>query len=104
MCNSIGPCLPFSPRETRHRNKQAAPDPPAGVSGLRREDADTEEAKTYALLMADTVLVTADVPELLTTAAARSWKDNAYFFKVTAPVSFIQRVPLVAFDCLGVRT
>lgn len=53
-----------------------------GVSGLRREDADTEEAKAYALLMADTVLVTPDAPELLTTAAPRSWKDNAYFFKV----------------------
>ena len=49
---------------------------------MRREDADTEEAKAYALLMADTVLVTPDAPELLTTAAPRSWKDNAYFFKM----------------------
>ncbi len=55
----------------------------AGVSGLRREDADTEEAKSYAMLMADTVLVTAGAPELLTTAAPRTWKDNAYFFKVS---------------------
>jgi hypothetical protein len=62
------------------------------VSGLRREDADTEEAKTYAMLMADTVLVKPDgaAAELLTSAALRSWKDNAYFFKVLPCVLLVR--------------
>lgn len=75
-----------------------------GVSGLRREDADTEEAKTYAMLMADTVLVKPDgaAAELLTSAALRSWKDNAYFFKgeeeeeneaADVPVQFSKAAP-----------
>ena len=55
------------------------------MAGLRREDADTEAAKTYALQMADTVLVpeNGNPAELLTGVAPRTWKDNAYFFKVS---------------------
>lgn len=70
-----------------------------GASGLRREDADTEEAKTYAMLMADTVLVKGqgEAPEVLTTVALRSWKDNAYFFKVgpSCPARRLRRMAAV---------
>ena len=57
---------------------------PAGVTGLTRADAATEAAKTYAIALADTVLVTegGSGAELLTANAARTWKDNAYFFNV----------------------
>lgn len=55
-----------------------------GVAGLTRPDAATEAAKTYALAMADTVLVPEDGAggELLTSVAPRTWTDNAYFFNV----------------------
>lgn len=76
-----------------------------GASGLRREDADTEEAKTYAMLMADTVLVKGEgeAPEVLTTAALRSWKDNAYFFKVAPSCLAICLRLMAALHSLAVR-
>lgn len=53
------------------------------MAGLTRLDAATEAAKTYALQMADTVLVPAGgAGELLTGGAPRTWTDNAYFFNV----------------------
>ena len=55
-----------------------------GVTGLTRADAATEAAKTYAIALADTVLVPdgGAGAELLTANAARTWTDNAYFFNV----------------------
>ena len=55
-----------------------------GVTGLTRSDAATEAAKSYALAMADTVLVPegGSATELLTAGAPRGWTDNAYFFNV----------------------
>jgi hypothetical protein len=51
---------------------------------LTRADAATEAAKTYAIALADTVLVPDGGAggELLTANAARTWTDNAYFFNV----------------------
>lgn len=56
----------------------------AGVQGLRREDAETEAAKTYALQLADTVLVKEGgaSPELLTAACPKAWSEVAYYLKV----------------------
>ena len=51
---------------------------------MTRPDAATEAAKSYAIAMADTVLVPEGDSggELLTGVAARTWTDNAYFVDV----------------------
>jgi hypothetical protein len=55
-----------------------------GVTGQRREDADKEAAKNYALLIADTVLVRerGATPEVLTLACPKAWAEVAYYLKV----------------------
>ena len=68
----------------------------AGVGDLHREDADKDMAKTYALLIADTVMVPVEgesLPEkekdrnLTVSACPKGWTDAAYFFKVSTPPS-----------------
>lgn len=61
----------------------------AGVSDLHRADADKGMASTYALLVADTVIVPAEgklagkeKERILTLSCAKSWTEVAYFFKV----------------------
>lgn len=68
---------------------------PAGVTDLQREDADKGMASTYALLVADTVLVSPEdqpAPEKeadfhLTHLCPKNWTDVAYFFKVPCNTS-----------------
>jgi hypothetical protein len=73
----------------------------AGVAGLRREDAETEEAKTYALLLADTVLVKEGgaPPELLTSACPKAWTEVAYYLKVCPPLAAWEGVILFRPGC-----
>ena len=54
------------------------------MSGLQRDDADSEQGKTYAMLIADTVVVKAGggPPDVATALAPRDWKDVAYYLKV----------------------
>jgi nucleosome binding factor SPN SPT16 subunit len=54
-----------------------------GISGLERADASDEEGKTYALFLADTVVVTAggSPPDVATMTCPKDWKDVAYFVK-----------------------
>ncbi len=54
-----------------------------GISGLERTDASDEEGKTYALFLADTVVVTAggSPPDIATLTTPKEWKDVAYFVK-----------------------
>ena len=60
------------------------------MADLEREDADSKTAKTYALLVADTIVVPLEgqaSPEKekennLTQLCPKSWADVAYFFKV----------------------
>jgi hypothetical protein len=56
----------------------------AGVSGLVREDADSEGGRNYAMLLADTVVCkeAGAPPDVATTLAHRDWKEVAYFLKV----------------------
>ena len=63
------------------------PLPDAGVSGLETKNAG--KTQTYALLVADTVVVKAGgaAPEVLTAACTKGWSDVAYFFKVTVYAS-----------------
>lgn len=60
----------------------------AGLAGLSRKDAETEAAKTYALQLADTVLVREGgaPPELLTAACPKAWSEVAYYLKVCPPM------------------
>ena len=71
-----------------------------GVADLHRSDADKGMASTYALLVADTVLVPLEgtTNEVLTSACPKSWTDVAYFFKVC------HTTPLGAHNhaCLGI--
>ena len=62
----------------------------AGVSGLERSDPGEGQASQYALQVADTYLVPAEVGkpvECLTSLAPRGWADVAYYFKVGSSVS-----------------
>lgn len=54
------------------------------MSGLQREDADSEAGKAYAMLIADTVVVKpgGGPPDLATALAPKDWKDVAYYLKV----------------------
>ena len=54
------------------------------MSGLQREDADSEAGKSYAMLVADTVVVKPGgaPPDVATALAPRDWKDVAYYLKV----------------------
>lgn len=62
----------------------------AGVQGLERPDAHEGMATTYALLVADTVLVPGEgdlapgkeKERSLTLSCPKQWTDVAYFFKV----------------------
>jgi hypothetical protein len=64
----------------------------AGVNDLERPDPGTDQAKTYALLVADTYLIPGEdkedkkeeekKTECLTSAAPKNWTDVAYYFKV----------------------
>ena len=59
------------------------PPPAAGVSGLQRSDAENEAGKSYAMLVADTVVVKAGgPPDVATALAPKDWKEVAYFLKV----------------------
>jgi nucleosome binding factor SPN SPT16 subunit len=49
------------------------------VSDLRREDAEDEAGKKYAIIIADTVVVKPDGPaEVVTAASAKDWDNVAY--------------------------
>ena len=54
----------------------------SGVSGLETKNGG--KTQSYALLVADTVVVKAGgaAPEILTNACTKGWSDVAYFFKV----------------------
>ncbi|KAI3435579.1 hypothetical protein D9Q98_001644 [Chlorella vulgaris] len=54
-----------------------------GVSGLTREDADSEAGKRYAMLVADTVVCRGggEAPDVATALAPREWKEVAYYLK-----------------------
>ena len=53
------------------------------MSGLQRGDAENEAGKSYAMLVADTVVVKADgPPDVATALAPKDWKEVAYFLKV----------------------
>lgn len=56
----------------------------AGVAGLSRPDAAKGAAKTYALQVADTVVVQPGgaAPEVVTALVPKGWTDAAYFFNV----------------------
>lgn len=60
------------------------PPSPAGVSGLTRDDAESEQGKSYAILIADTVVVKVGgaPPDVATALAPGDWKDVAYYLKV----------------------
>lgn len=66
-----------------------------GVAGLTRPDAATEAAKSYAIAMADTVLVPEGDTggELLTGVAPRGWSDNAFEVAVSASNSSSASLP-----------
>lgn len=53
---------------------------PPGVADLQRSDTDDARAKTYALLLADTVVVQPGgaAPEVVTQGAPKSWKAASY--------------------------
>lgn len=53
------------------------------MSGLQRDDAESEAGKSYAMLLADTVVVKAGgPPDVATVMAPKDWKEVAYFLKV----------------------
>ena len=59
----------------------------SGVAGLTRPDAKAKDAgKTYALQVADTVVVQPGgaAPEVVTALVPKGWTDAAYFFNVRA--------------------
>ena len=58
----------------------------AGVAGLQRPDAAKDASKTYALQVADTVVVQPGgaPPDVVTALAPKGWTDAAYFFNVRA--------------------
>ena len=67
------------------------------MGDLHREDADKNMAKTYALLIADTVMVPVEgesLPEkekdrnLTVSGCPKGWTDAAYFFKVGTQQSY----------------
>lgn len=57
---------------------------PAGVSGLTREDAEDAGGKSYAMLIADTVVAKpgGGPPDVATAAVPKDWKEVAYYLKV----------------------
>ncbi|EFN58683.1 hypothetical protein CHLNCDRAFT_140286 [Chlorella variabilis] len=54
-----------------------------GVSGLMREDAESDAGKSYAMLVADTVVCKPGgaPPDVATTLAPKDWKEVAYYLK-----------------------
>ena len=56
------------------------------MAGLTRPDAAKDAAKTYALQVADTVVVQSGgaPPEVVTALVPKGWTDAAYFFNVRA--------------------
>lgn len=55
----------------------------SGVTGLVRDDVDSDEGKHYAILLADTVVAKAGgPPEVATAMATKDWKEVAYYLKV----------------------
>jgi len=71
------------------------------VSGLQRDDADSEAGKTYAMLIADTVVVKAGggPPDLATALAPKDWKDVAYYLKVGSWAGKVGRRLLLGTEC-----
>ena len=57
------------------------------MAGLTRPDAAKGAAKTYALQVADTVVVQpgGTPPEVVTALVPKGWTDAAYFFNVRTP-------------------
>jgi len=54
------------------------------VAGLTRPDAANDSGKSYALQVADTVVVQPGgaAPEVVTALVPKGWTDAAYFFNV----------------------
>ncbi len=65
----------------------------AGVAGLTRPDAAKAAGKTYALQVADTVVVLPGgaAPEVVTALVPKGWTDAAYFFNVRAHLAHGRR-------------
>lgn len=81
-----------------------------GLSDLQKDEPEEGKPNTYALLVADTVIVTSDSDNsaekekerIATHHSAKSWTDIAYFFKVrhyTRTTFFISRLSAFAFTC-----
>lgn len=66
-----------------------------GVSGLEVQV--SGKTRSYALMVADTVLVkqAGEAPEVLTNTASKAWSDVAYFLKVQSrqPVDVLLHQP-----------
>ncbi|KAK9824573.1 hypothetical protein WJX72_011424 [[Myrmecia] bisecta] len=76
-----------------------------GAADLRRTDADEGMASTYALVVADTVLVPAGggAPEVLTAVCPKAWTDVAYYFKDNEAGEQVEEErPPAKFDADGV--
>ena len=54
------------------------------MSGLTRKDADNDGGKSYAMLLADTVVCKPGgaPPDVATALAPKDWKEVAYYLKV----------------------
>lgn len=53
-----------------------------GFQGLSNPEAKDQKAKNYALLLADTIVVRVDKPEVCTNACTKAFSDVGYSFKV----------------------
>jgi len=73
----------------------------AGVGDLEREPSGEGRATTYALLVADTVVVSegGGPPEVATALANKGWTDAAYYFKARAGEPRAGRGRCVTWRC-----
>ena len=53
-----------------------------GFQGLKNEAAKDDKARSYAILLGDTVLVKADKPEICTNLSSKAYSEVGYSFKV----------------------
>lgn len=54
-----------------------------GITGLERPDAEDEAAKSYGVLLSDTVVVGAGgaAPDVATASAPKDWSEVAYYLE-----------------------
>ena len=76
----------------------------AAITGLAREDTNDEASKTYAIYLADTVIVTPGgaAAEVATGGTAKEWKEVAYYLKVSC--EFDMRILSARFVLLQLLT